>query len=197
MGQTIKIQSKKLIISVILVSYYSTWEGLNILQATFGSTVIRPKPYNSKADLITLCYYSLFHHSSPPKVITGLSPVFWQCAQGPNHAYMALVLSSQKMAASLKLAKISMNPNVPLCLNLCAGLQRASVKHGNTHKHTHTRKQKQKTKPKQNQKNPWKCRGRATWIDTFIKENHDLLKSFHEMDVVITIFLNLLEEYEL
>jgi hypothetical protein len=31
-------------------------------------------------------------------------------------------------------------------------------------------------------------------MDTFIKENHNLLKGFHEVDVVITVFLNLLEE---
>lgn len=32
---------------------------------------------------------------------------------------------------------------------------------------------------------------------TFIKENHDLLEGFHEVDVVIAVFLNLLQEDKL
>lgn len=34
-------------------------------------------------------------------------------------------------------------------------------------------------------------------MGTFVKENHDLLEGFHEMDVVITVFLNFLEEDQL
>lgn len=34
-------------------------------------------------------------------------------------------------------------------------------------------------------------------MDTFIKQNHDLLKGFHEVDVVVTVLLDLLEEDQL
>ena len=37
---------------------------------------------------------------------------------------------------------------------------------------------------------------RRGWI-TFVEENHDLLKGFHEVDVVVTVFLHLLEEDQL
>lgn len=39
--------------------------------------------------------------------------------------------------------------------------------------------------------------GRTTQIHTFVKENHNLLKGFHEMDVVVTVFLNLLQKDQL
>lgn len=40
------------------------------------------------------------------------------------------------------------------------------------------------------------AQGRST-DGTFIKENHDLLEGFHEVDVVIAVFLNLLQEDKL
>ena len=51
--------------------------------------------------------------------------------------------------------------------------------------------------PKKSFNKTRKHSGRTTQIHTFVKENHNLLKGFHEMDVVVAVFLNLLQEDQL
>ena len=51
--------------------------------------------------------------------------------------------------------------------------------------------------PKKSFNKTRKHSGRTTQIHTFVKENHNLLKGFHEMDVVIAVFLNLLQKDQL
>lgn len=81
---------------------------------------------------------------------------------------MRVHLLSMQCGGLTKMYKGEHEPQVALCLT---PPQRAATKPGNT--------------------------GGTTWMDTFIEENHDLLKGFHEVDVVVTVLLNLLQQDQL
>lgn len=76
------------------------------------------------------------------------------------------------VAASLKLARISVIPRAALCLTCWLHISKSCNR-------------------------MWTPRGRPMGTDTFVKENHDLLKRLHEVDVVVTVLLDLLQEDQL